>query len=218
MLALRIPDRTLICSEHLLNRVVEPPASLSGGFILPNGVCAMLQNGSTIYSCLFSLADHILPKPKPVQVEPNFNHVVGTTHKLIVPSTRADQPAAAAAKPAKRQSILTIASSAMATDLNKLFAKTMDQRRRDELFAGSRIAKEESDDDEPNNNAQKQLEGAAAVARTMLEAREALEERGERINRVAMKADDILNNAQDYSQNTKAVVNKLKKKNRWGFF
>lgn len=213
LLVLRIRDRTLICGEHLLSGVVEAPAQLTLGSILSNQECFVIRQGSVGYPCTFAIQGHMVNAMATPRIAPVFNPIEVNSPKLIVVASRARTDSTG--KAPKRPSLLNMASSVLTTDLSKLFTKTLEQRQKDELFGTSR-ATDSTDGEGPTT--QRQLQGVADVASTMADTRDALLERGERINRLAMKGDDLQQGALEFSQNTKAMVKDLKKKKKWGFF
>lgn len=221
LLALRLKDIALICQGELLCDVVETPAQLGNGTILANGDCYTVKDGSILYYCSFLRPNHILSKPTlAVRAAQLFTL---PPPELQICNRKTSTSKISPLKPARRQSLMTGASaptSSVPIDVDKLFAKTMLQRQKDDLFGQPITDAAGMEDEELSKmNMQKTNESAATSLKAMMETREALEERGERINRVALKSEQIMDNAEQYGKATKTIANQLKQKNkRWGLF
>ncbi len=99
------------------------------------------------------------------------------------------------------------------TDLSKIFAKTRDQREKDELFAKLNTNNEVIvDGGGENSSANKALSAAA-------ETRDALEQRGRQLQQINDSSTRMSSAASDYRRDMKKHKEALQKKNdRWGMF
>ena len=99
------------------------------------------------------------------------------------------------------------------TDLSKLFAKTRDQREKEELFAKSNPTSEkEEESNSPQDSANKALSAAA-------ETRETLQQRGRQLQQINESSARMSSAASDYRADMKKHKEALQKKSdRWGIF
>ncbi len=73
--------------------------------------------------------------------------------------------------------------------------------------------------DEVNSATKSAGRGAAKAMNELSQVKANFEERGQRINQIALKMDDFKESAQQYRQTVAAQKEKLAKKNgRWGLF
>jgi hypothetical protein len=216
--ALRLKDKSSVGYINLFEGILLRPIKFSSGIVLQNGVCYFSDHNRTIYSARASSITHILSQPLPTRgIVSSFY----STHSRL--STGRESRVAAtlgAASKKKRQSTLGLTASV--TDLEKIFSKTKDQRAKDDLL-GTRdrnlsvISDHSSDSD--SNSIQNVKQDVRGVTNTMAEARQALEERGEKLEQLAKQSDDLKNVARDFQQNAKAQKDVMKQKNsRWGLF
>lgn len=186
--------------------------------LLPNGNNYLVGKGVMQYSSTlifvdeeYSTLSNLLGSPLPERAIPTSKELDKT---LALLHGREQMILNLKAQLKKRRSSV-INLSAAPTDLYKIFQKTREQRSKDELFS-----KESGADDESSyNNAQKSKMAAGKVKNELDQLKENFAERGERINRIALKMDDFKQQAMDYRQTVKEQKEKLQKRNtRWGLF
>jgi hypothetical protein len=195
---------------------------LYGGTLLSNGSCYLLQKGIMQYSSTMIFSDEYassmkpglnllcspfpekaLPHSKPLDKELALSH----GRELMLSNLKMQLKK-------RRSSVITL--TAAPTDLYKIFAKTREQRVKEELFGN------ESTDNDSNSHSSASLKTKQSTNKVMNDMQElgkAYAERGEKINRVALKMDDFKQQALTYRQTAKAQKELLEKRNaRWGLF
>lgn len=139
----------------------------------------------------------------------------------------------------KRQSLMAVAAAAVGsnsansstiTDLDKIFLKTKEKRDKEELFNNSSnsvnsLSGFSSDDDmsdTSSNSSRAVASSNNSIANTkavMNETKQLFLERGEKLEQINVKSDELKNMAFTYHETAKATKDQLKKKqNRWGLF
>lgn len=204
-------SKKVVCTSSLLEGVTdEASASLSAGALLGNGSAYLLHKGSMIFTCGFHSADSSLRCAAPDRASP-FSSPLDASLCLAHGREAAIANNKAAVRK-RRSSVINL--TAGPTDLYKIFAKTREQKAKDDLLKDSNVAAEEE----------------SAVRRTarntsrmtsseMAQIKENFEERGEKINRIALKMENFKQNAADFRAVAKAQREQLQAKNaRWGLF
>jgi len=209
-------EKKVIAHANSLEGITSPEIiSLTKGQILPNGDLYLLQPaGSILYSATilptnththhiaYPLPDRAIPTSTPVQSNLTLRHgreqVLQQLKQLIKK---------------RRSSVITL--SAAPTDLYKIFHKTREQRQKDELFDRNNTTASS-----PMITSKKVTQQTnALISNDMQQLKEQFQERGERINRIAMKMDDFKQGAMVYRQQMQAQKELLQKRNnRWGLF
>jgi len=207
--------RGLINNSQLVDDLVGSDQSLQFGCILPNGNCYLVRTGGEmVYTATVTLANSplALSYPLPERISPGATAPKYGLHLLHGREALIASKRAAIRK--RRTSVLKISSSPF--DVSKIFSKTRAERQKEELIA----PKEEYED---SGKGSQQAKGAADKASKtkagLNETKEALQERGVKINRAALKADEMQAGASDFSKAAREQKEQLKTKNkRWGFF
>lgn len=219
MVLISVKQKALINHSQLVEEVLSASQSLECGVILPNGNAYLVrEGGEMVYSATVNLLNSALrlPYPQPDRASPSsappkagFQLLHG--REGIIASQRA-------AVRKRRSSVLNLASTPF--DLNKIFSKTRDQRQKDELMGSSKHVDDERANSASNsNNARSAATKATGAKAGLNETRDAFNVRGEKINRAALKADEIKDSAQQFSKVAKEQKEQLQKKsNRWGLF
>lgn len=223
-------DKVPISNVDLLGEVIDPNKPLVGGVVLPNGYtilfhlikclknndslsprsCYMRSDGLMILNGAPSSKAYILEGINPTRA--SSDSIPPPTSYQLSHGRDVTAAKAAAAGGGRRRSILSYSSAP--TDLSKLFAKTRDQRQKEELFGPLRV--EDSDGDEASTSANAAASRALSAA---AETREAFMERGEKLKRLQQKMDGFKDVSGEYRQNIKNQKAKLQEKaQRWGFF
>lgn len=207
--------RGLINHSQLVDDLVGSDQSLRFGCILPNGNCYLVRTGGEmVYTATVALANSplALSYPLPERISPGATAPKYGLHLLHGREALIASKRAAIRK--RRTSVLKISSSPF--DVSKVFSKTRAERQKEELIA----PKEEYED---SGKGSQQAKGAADKASKtkagLNETKEALQERGVKINRAALKADEMQAGASDFTKAAREQKEQLKTKNkRWGFF
>jgi hypothetical protein len=193
-------------------------SKLYAGVLLSNGSCYLLQKGIMQYSShlLFLdeekhpvelLSDALPERAIPTSRELNKN--LGLLHgrEQLLANLKAQLKK-------RRSSVISL--SAAPTDLYKVFQKNREQRTKDELLEGTTNP---NSGNSPVNNAKATQAGAQKVKSELDQLKEGFAERGEKINRIALKMDDFKQSATTYKQVAKEQKEILAKRNsRWGLF
>lgn len=204
-----LKTKAVVSHADLLEGVAEGEnTTLYSGTLLPNGNCYMLQKGTMLYSASVSSTEQKLVFPLPERAFPQ-SRGIDRSHVLL---HGREQFLAGLKMTIKKRRSSVINLTAAPTDLYKIFAKTREQRAKEELFAG---ASEES-----NDNAATRANSKATKAMTDIQQlQQNFAERGDRINRIALKMDDFKQSAQEYKQTAQAQKELLRQRNaRWGLF
>ncbi|KAJ1428060.1 hypothetical protein B484DRAFT_447799 [Ochromonadaceae sp. CCMP2298] len=209
-----VQKRAPIGHAHLLEGVFSSEeGELARGAILPNGNCYLAPSDSSmVYSACFSirdstlrlaprLPDRTLPEANPPHASLQFKH----GRESILRAQRA-------ANRRRRSTVMKIMSP---FELSKVFAKTREQRQKEDLFGKEKAPSAENS---PKKAAPQPNKAQAALG-GLQDTKQALEDRGERIARAALKADDIKDGAKDFKETVARQKAALEKKNaRWGLF
>lgn len=219
-----------MCEVNLLEKV-SVEVSLMDSVVLQNGNVYMLHNDSCIFSASPADKKYVPVLPAPVRsrtdcVPPHPTQLLLTgiedgTLSLSKAGGAVGAPAQEIKVKKRRSSIMDMVSSSP-VELDKLFLKTRTELQKVEL-----MAKENGDNDSFDSDALVQRHNAkAAIAQTqrvnsnvMNETRQAFEERGEKLSRVAKRSQELSDRSQEYKQNVHAHKERLRKKaTRWGLF
>lgn len=194
--------------------VLSSSLRLDIGLVLPNGDIFATHDSRLILSAAPS-SDAYIPTanvPSRASTEicpPNPSHMLSVGPKLV------DKTGAAKAK--RRSSFLMAATI---TDLDKVFIKTWDQHQREELFRGAKVSEDE-DDGGISSEKVKYVTNVRATGtkQALNETRDNFAERGERLERINQKMENIQENAKIYRADAAAHKEKMRKKaQKWGFF
>lgn len=208
-----LQSRTVVNVSSLLEGIAEESTvSVFSGAMLPSGINYIVNEGSIVYSSHITFSDcHVASSP-PDRANPTSRSV----HKSLTLLHGREAMLAKAKNDVKkrRSSVMSLTTSAP-TDLYKIFAKSRDQRLTDNLFGSSDQSAMAADD----NAARRSAKAANKMTNDLAQVRENFIERGERINRLALKMDDFKDTAAHYKQTAAAHKERLKQKNRtWGLF
>lgn len=218
-----------MCEANLLEKV-SIEVSLMGSVVLQNGNIYMLHSDSCIFSASPIDKKYVPVLPSPVRLRTNcvpphpsqllLTGIEDGTLSLSKAGGAVSAPVQETKVKKRRSSILDMVSSAPA-ELDKLFLKTRTEIQKSELFL------KEDDEDTFDSDAVVQKHSARAAivqtqainANVMDETRQAFEERGEKLSRVAKRSQELSDRSQEYRQNVHAHKEKLRKKAaRWGLF
>ena len=188
------------------------------GCLLANGSCYLVGKGVMQYSATIVFNDdeldsmtkqlNLLGLPLPERAIPTSKEL----NKDLVLLHGREQTLQNLKNQLKKRRSSVISLSAAPTDLYKVFQKTREQRSREELFGKDDSSGKESETYKTNVSAGK-------VKNELDELKEGFAERGERINRIAMKMDDFKQNALAYREKVREQKATLQKRNtRWGLF
>jgi hypothetical protein len=219
-----------MCEVELLENV-SIEVSLMGSVVLENGNVYMLHSDTCIFSATPTDKKFVPILPVPVRLRtdcvpphPSQLLLTGIEDGTLSLSKAGGAVGAAAAGDPKnkkrRSSIMGMVSSAP-VELDKLFMKTRAQLQKSELFTKEGDEDEDDDDDVVQKNSAKSViaTSQAINANVMDETRQAFEERGEKLSRIAKRSAAMSDGAVQYKQNVHAHKEKLRKKAaRWGLF
>lgn len=204
-----VKTQKVITSTRLLEGLAGD-AELRGGAVLPSGNCYMLENEFILLSANFVCKTHRLGCTLPARTP---THVLPPREQLQLLTGREEPKSGPKDKMKKRKSLFSGAVST-AFDLDKVLSKTKAQTTKDELVSGAVAGPSGGGGTAQGKKGQA---AAAGVMGTASELGDALQQRGERMNRVALKMEKFKEDAQEYSKNTQAYTAKLKEKNKaWG--
>jgi hypothetical protein len=196
---------------------------LYAGLMLPNGSAYFLQQGIIQYSASIIFAiqkemynrennEKLLSSPLPTRAIPTTaKKQLEKSYTLLHGREQLMQALKAQLKK-RRSSVINL--SAAPTDLYKIFTKTREFRAKEELFErrNTHNTEEETELNRAKSNANN-------TVNELNQLKDALAERGEKINRIAMKMDDFKSNAANYRQAIREQKAELEKRNaRWGLF
>lgn len=219
---LSIPSGELISTSPVLPDVFSEEFNIKSSTILPNGNTYLSTSSHMIYSSTPENKAYPQTASVPCRAAPGFT-VPPQSQMLHV--TIGDKDAAAhiktkaEKKDKRRGSVMSFALSGP-VDFQKLFSKSLDSRRKDELFGASNSFNEEDEDDVVSSAQVRSTQSKAAGTKAVLdETRQAFEERGERLNRLTKKMEDFGEGAKIYKKQSAAHKEKMRKKaERWGAF
>jgi hypothetical protein len=204
-----LKTKAVVSYANLLEGLTEGvDTTLYAGTLLPNGNCYMLQKGTMLYSASVTCSDQKMVFSLPQRAFPQ-SRGIDRSHVLL---HGREQHLAGLKMTVKKRRSSVINLSAAPTDLYKIFAKTREQRSKEELFSGA--------SEERNDSSASRTNAKATKAKTdMQELQQNFAERGDRINRIALKMDDFKQSAQEYKQTAQAQKELLRQRNaRWGLF
>lgn len=207
-----LQSRSVVNVSGLLEGMAEESTvSVYGGALLPNGSNYVVNHGTMIYSSYVILSDCHVRDVLPDRANPTARAI----HKSLTLLHGREGMLAKQKNDAKkrRSSVMSLTTSAP-TDLYKIFAKSRDQRLTDNLFGGADRGAPSDD-----NAARRSTKTANKMTNDLAQLRENFVERGERINRIALKMDDFKDTAAQFKQTAAAHKERLKQKNQmWGLF
>lgn len=208
-------QRAPVSHSNLLEGVLDVEADrclVRLGVVLRNCDVYFLSDArSMIYSATARSEAYAVSEPLPQRASPQST---APTRDCWLLHGREDQMAQMKATLKKRRSSV-INISAAPTDLYKIFSKTRHQRGREELLEDS--SRDYGDDH--GSSAKAAGRGANKAMSELNQVKANFEERGQRINQIALKMDDFKQSAQQYRQQVAVQKEELKKKNsRWGLF
>lgn len=226
-----VKEKAPLGHHNFLDAVLEDHSHLSFGAVLPNGNCYLNDSDRIIYNITTSILNstyklnHPLPdRASPDSAAPSRSMMLLSGRESILASKNS-------LRTRRRSSVIGRISAAAPTDLSLIFRKSMDQRQKDELIGGkgSPSTMEGSDDEDDTFNPspssssggnRSNLKSSTTKAlSTMNETGLALQERGERINRLAHQSDDLREGASQFRDNAKKQKEILKKRSSlfsWG--
>jgi hypothetical protein len=229
---LSIPSGEVMSSSAVLPQVFSEEYAIRAATILPNGDAYLSTSGHMIYSSTPENKAYPQTAPAPCRAAADFS---APPPALMLHVTIGDKDAAAHVKTKtekkdkRRGSVMGFAMSGP-VDFQKLFSKSLDARRREELFgaACSGFGEEDEDEDDGSDGdgvavSSARVAGtrgqAAGTKAALDETRQAFEERGERLDRLNKKMEDFGENAKLYKKNSAAHKERMRKKaERWGLF
>ena len=221
--------------HNFLDTIIEDHSHLSFGAVLPNGNCYLNDSDRIIYNITTSILNstyklnHPLPdRASPDSAAPSRTMMLLSGRESILASKNS-------LRSKRRSSVIGRISAAAPTDLSLIFKKSMDQRQKEELIGvkGSPSTMEGSDDEgdtfnpspssssggNRNNWKSSSTTATTKALSTMNETGLALQERGDRINRLAHQSDDLREGASQFRDNAKKQKEILKKRSSlfsWG--
>ena len=230
LIMISIKEKALINHTQLITEIDTDTTTTSNnnknildyGSILSNGNCYLVQSGGEIiYSYTINLLNSSLKLYHSLPDRSSPNNI---TPKTILMLKHGRETMIANQKEAIRKRRTSIMKISTPFDLSKIFSKTRDQRLKDDL-----LNRNHSNDDNNttsgtsnsiwNNNTNNTTTKTNKTMNNLSETREAFEQRGEKINRAAIKADEIKDSASQFSKVVKEQKEALKSKNkRWGLF
>jgi hypothetical protein len=227
MVLVSTKQKGLINHSQLVEEGDDDAELLDCGCILDNGNSYMVQGGNMTFTSTISMmhASLKLAAGLPGRASPEANPPKAAFQLLHGREAMIASHRAAAKK--RRSSAINFSSAPF--DLNKIFSKSREQRAKDELLGGAAGGGGGSDSDSEEHgkgargggsaHARGASNKAAKALSGLNETREAFEERGIKINRALLKADDVKESAAQFSNAAKEQKEQLKKKNnRWGLF
>ena len=223
---LSIPSGDLVSISPVLPDVFSEDFHVKCSTILPNGNAYLSTSSYMIYSSTPENKDY--PQVAPVPCRACANFTIPPRNQMLQ-VTIGDKDAAEHVKTKnekkdkRRTSVMSFAMSGP-VDFQKLFSKSLDVRRKEELFGSAFKLHEDDEDDNDNVNISstnvKGTTGKAATTKAALdETRQAFEERGERMDRINKKLEDFGEGAKLYKKQSAQHKERMRKKaERWGFF
>jgi hypothetical protein len=216
MVLVSAKQKALINHSQLVNETEDESQSLDFGCIMPNGNCYLVrQGGEMVHTTTISLVNSTLhlPYPLPDRASPGATAPKGGLMLLHGRESAIAAQRTAARK--RRTSMLKLSSTPF--ELSKLFTKSRDQRAKDELTGA--IEEQPRGATARSSPAVNTANKATKATSGLSETREAFDQRGQKINRAAIKADEIKDTASQFNKVAKEQKEELKKKsNRWGLF
>ena len=184
--------------------VLGQQSQLSAASVLSNGDMFLLENQSILHSAYPISRQYIQVKPTAIR-----------SSALV-----ASPPSSFQLKPSKEPAIKAqrkgLFGGTGATDLEKIFSKTMEQRQKDELIGNLEERHKAEDVPSASDRVQRSTMRAKDV---MSETRDAFKERGEIATRLASKTENLQDNARTFKEQTAALRDNMKQKEkRWGLF
>ena len=205
-----VKEQQLWGSASLLEGVISSHGQLSDCIVLSNGDIFVQEFSSIVHLASLTSPQYIQSLQSPIK----SSALVACPPKTYQLKNGRDMAGAKTAK-ARKQSIF----GAGVADLDRVFSKTRDERQREELLGSSGIDEDEEEEDDKHKSAKHVSKTSAQTKQTMLETRQAFEERGERVSRIANKTDNFKEAARIFKEETAAEKERLKKKAaRWGIF
>lgn len=218
-----LSSKNVVNRSQLLEGITDENARTHAALTLPNGSNFILQKGDIIYTSYISFHSRSLLYPLPDRANPTTSRV----RKSLTLLHGREKAIEALKALVKRRKSAVINLSTAPTDLYKVFAKTRDERLKDDLFGESAAINSAvtsrresvSEVDEAAVNSSRQVRSGTIMKNDMEQLKDSLVERGERINRLAMKMDDFRESAAHYRQTARATKEVLKARHaRWGLF
>ena len=193
---LSIPSGEVISHCSVLPQVFSEEFAIKSSTILPNGDAYLSTSSYMIYSSTpenkaypqttpipcRAATDHTIP-PKTQMLQVTIGDMDAVSHM----KTKTDK------KDKRRSSVMSFAMSGP-VDFQKLFSKSLDARRKDELFGAANTFDEEEEEDEvvvSSAHVKSTKSKAAGTKDALDETRQAFEERGERLGRLNKKMEDF---------------------------
>jgi hypothetical protein len=204
-------EQQLWFTSSILPVSAEHSNALSAASVLPNGDMFILENRTLIHSVYVSSKQYLHAQPSPVRSSP-----------LVAVPPRSFQ-----LKSGRESSATKTARKGLfgtgGTDLDRIFSKTMEQRRKDELLGNYDDDTDRADESQPDvpstTTCDRTKKSAAKAKDAMAETREAFDERGDRAARLASKTESVQDAARSYKEQTAALRDHMKQREkRWGLF
>lgn len=204
-------SRTVVNVSTLLEGIAEESTvNVFSGLILPNGSNYAVNHGTILYSSYLTFSDCRIADSLPDRANPSARVLPKSLALLhgresILAKLKSDVKK-------RRSSVISLTSAP--TDLYKIFVKSRDQRLKDTLFSSAT-----HDVVEDTSAVRRNQRASSKLAGDLQQVRENFAERGERINRLALKMDDFKESAAQFKQTAAAHKERLKQSNRnWGLF
>lgn len=217
MVLISVKQKALINHSQLVEEAMSAGQSLQFGAMLPNGNTYLVRDGGEmVYSSTVNLINSPLKLAyaQPDRASPSSSAPKAGFQLLHGREAMLANQRAAVRK--RRSSVLKISSAPF--ELAKIFAKTREQRQKDELM-GAGMVEEDRSRAGSSTYAKGATTKATGAKAGLNETRDAFNVRGEKINRAALKADEIKDSAQQFNKAVKEQKEQLQKKsNRWGLF
>jgi hypothetical protein len=214
-----VKQKALINHSQLVSEAADESQVLDFGCILPNGNCYLVRTGGEmVHTATINLINTTLQLPYPLPDRVSPGATAPKEALMLLHGREAVIAAQRSAARKRRSSMIKLSSTPF--DLGKLFSKTREQRQKEQLVGSAGGGG--SDNDEPLRAGTTTKSTTSKTSKAMSglnETRDAFQQRGEKLNRAALKADDIKDSAADFSKAAKQQKEQLKKKSKfWGLF
>ncbi len=213
-----IRDKSVWGHADLIDGILTRPVKFEQGVLLPNGDCFMVRNKTIVYSATVKSNTHIINGiASPVEGK---SDVIPAVLRDQLLSGREKQIAASkTALQKRRTSIFTITSGP--TDLDLIFQKTREPRRKksSQSGLGGSASAEDDDEDELASTSKQANNKLAQTMNVMNDTKLAFLERGEKLKQMQIRGEKMQSNAEEYKRSARQYKERLKaQSDRWGFF
>lgn len=214
MVMISVREKSLINHTQLVHEAEDESQLLEFGTILPNGNCYLVRAGGEMVhtATITLLSAHLqLAYPLPERASPGASAPKDAL--MLLHGREALISARRNAARKRRTSMIKLTSTPF--DISKVFSKTREQRQKDQLLGANNNAGGSDSEDAPRVGSAAARTTTTKASSTMSglnETREAFQQRGEKLSRAAVKADDMKDSASSFSKAAKEQKEQLKKK------